>query len=100
MTVPSEGVPGGAVARADLLARGEPPGIRVDVSALTATVHSPGDDVELAAGFLAGEAMVRSCDDIAEIRLCDGTSCGHGDHEGMGNIADVLLAPAGSMVAE
>ena len=90
---PSDGLAGGAVARADLLATEEPLGIRVDGSALTVTMHTPGDDVELAAGFLAGEAVVRSPDDIAEIRLCDGTPCGHGDHEGMGNIADVLLAP-------
>jgi FdhD protein len=89
----SDGLAGGAAARADLLAAEEPLGIRLDGSALTVTMRTPGDDVELAAGFLAGEAVVRSPDDIAEIRLCDGTPCGHGDHEGMGNIADVLLAP-------
>jgi len=93
VTVPSDGFPGRAVARADLLATEEPLGIRVDGSALTVTMRTPGDDVELAAGFLVGEAVVRSRDDIAEIRLCDGTSCGHGGHDGMGNIADVLLAP-------
>jgi FdhD protein len=75
-----------------LLATEEPLGIRVDGSALTMTMRTPGDDVELAAGFLIGEAVVRSRDDIAEIRLCDGTSCGHGDYDGMGNIAEVLLA--------
>ena len=91
--VPSDGLAGGAAARADLLATEEPLGIRLDGSALTVTMRTPGDDVELAAGFRAGEAVVRSPDDIAEIRLCDGTPCGHGDHEGMGNIADVLLAP-------
>ena len=90
---PSDGLAGGAAVRADLLATEEPLGIRLDGSALTVTMRTPGDDVELAAGFLAGEAVVRSPDDIAEIRLCDGTPCGHGDHEGMGNIADVLLAP-------
>jgi FdhD protein len=89
----SDGLAGGAAVRADLLATEEPLGIRLDGSALTVTMRTPGDDVELAAGFLAGEAVVRSPDDIAEIRLCDGTPCGHGDHEGMGNIADVLLAP-------
>jgi FdhD protein len=81
------------VARADLLATEEPLGIRVDGSALTVTMHTPGDDVELAAGFLVGEAVVRSHDDIAETRLCDGTSCGRGGHDGMGNVADVVLAP-------
>ena len=93
VTVPSDGLPGGATARADLLATEEPLGIRVDGSALAMTMRTPGDDVELAAGFLVGEAIVRSRDDIIGIKLCDGTSCGHGDHEGTGNIADVLLAP-------
>jgi FdhD protein len=81
------------VARADLLVTEEPLGIRVDGRALTVAMRTPGDDVELAAGFLVGEAVVRSRDDIAEIGLCDGASRGHGGLDGMGNIADVLLAP-------
>jgi FdhD protein len=79
--------------RADFLAGEEPLGIRVDGTALTMTMRTPGDDIELAAGFLAGEAMVRSAADITSIKLCDGTSCGHGDHHGLGNMADVTLAP-------
>jgi FdhD protein len=58
VTVPSDGFPGRPVTRADLLATEEPLGIRVDGSALTATMRPPGDDVELAAGFLVGEAVV------------------------------------------
>jgi len=61
------------------------------------TMRTPGDDLELAAGFLVSEAILRSPADIAEIKLCDGTACGHADngadHNGMGNIADVTLAP-------
>src|SRR5215469_2918369 len=83
---------GGAKSRADFLAAEEPLGIRVDGTALTLTMRTPGDDLELAAGFLVSESIVRSPADIAEIKLCDGTSCGHGDHDGMGNIADVTLA--------
>ena len=81
--------------RSDLLAAEEPLGIRVDGTALAMTMRTPGDDVELAAGFLVSEAVVRSRDEIAEIKLCDGTTCGHTDHsEGeLGNIADVRLAP-------
>jgi FdhD protein len=93
VTVSSDGQAGGVAARADLLAAEEPLGIRVDGTALTMTMRTPGDDIELAAGFLVSEAVVRSADDIADIRLCDGTSCGHGDHDGLGNIADVSLAP-------
>jgi len=77
---------------ADFLAAEEPLGIRVDGTALTMTMRTPGDDIELTAGFLVGEAVVRSAADIASIKLCDGASCGHGDHEDMGNIADVVLS--------
>jgi FdhD protein len=92
ITVPAEGRPGGAAPRADLLAAEEPLGIRVSGTALTLTMRTPGDDIELAAGFLVSEPIVRTPADIAEIKLCDGTACGHGDHAGLGNIADVTLA--------
>jgi len=84
-----------ASARADLLAGEEPLGIRVDGTALTMTMRTPGDDVELAAGFLVGEAIVRGRDDIAAMKVCDGTTCGHVDHsdEEIGNIVDIALAP-------
>jgi FdhD protein len=85
--------PATVAARADMLAAEEPLGIRVDSTALTMTMRTPGDDIELAAGFLVGEAVIRSPEDIAEIKLCDGTACGDGDHDGLGNIADVTLAP-------
>ena len=83
-----------ADARADLLAAEEPLGIRVGGDALAMTMRTPGDDIELAAGFCVSEAIVRSRADIAEIKLCDGTSCGHDDHDEaeLGNIADVTLA--------
>ena len=92
ITLADGGRPGGSAPRADLLAAEEPLGIRVDGTALTMTMRTPGDDLELAAGFLVSEAVVRSPADIAGIKLCDGTACGHGDHGGLGNIADVPLA--------
>ena len=84
-----------ATARADLLAGEEPLGIRVDGAALTMTMRTPGDDIELAAGFLVGEAIVAAADDIAGMKVCDGTTCGHLDHADgeIGNIVDVALAP-------
>ena len=84
-----------ATARADLLAGEEPLGIRVDGTALTMTMRTPGDDIELAAGFLVGEAIVAAADDIAGMKVCDGTTCGHLDHADgeIGNIVDVALAP-------
>ena len=101
LALPDEGRPGGAERaehRADLLAAEEPLGIRVNGAALTMTMRTPGDDIELAAGFLVGEAIVATRADVAEVKLCDGTSCGHGGHDGLGNIADVALA-AGVTVA-
>ena len=75
VTVPAAGAGGDvtATARADLLAGEEPLGIRVDGTALTMTMRTPGDDLELAAGFLVSEAVIRSPADLAGIRLCDGT---------------------------
>jgi len=92
LTLPDEGRPGGMEHRADLLAGEEPLGIRVDGAALAMTMRTPGDDVELAAGFLVSEAIVTSRADIAGIKLCDGTACGHAGHDGLGNVADVTLA--------
>src|ERR1017187_6274798 len=91
--------------RADLLATEEPLGIRVGGQALTLTMRTPGDDVDLAAGFLVSEGIVRSAADIASIRICTGEQCGHAHgagpgnhghddhdgHDGGGNIADVEL---------
>jgi FdhD protein len=99
VTLPGDGRPGSASPRADLLAAEEPLGIRVGGEALTMTMRTPGDDIELAAGFLVGEGVVAKADDVAGIKLCDGTACGHGDHDGLGNIADVTLAAGVSVPA-
>jgi FdhD protein len=101
VTLPGDGRPGDSASQADFLAAEEPLGIRVNGTALTMTMRTPGDDLELAAGFLVSEAIIRSPSDIAEIKLCDGTACGHADngadHTGLGNIADVTLAPGVSV---
>jgi FdhD protein len=81
--------------RADLLATEEPLGIRIDGQAVSLTMRTPGDDIDLAAGFLVSEGVVGSPADIASIRVCDGQRCGH-DHEpgdAVGNIVDVTLRP-------
>jgi FdhD protein len=84
---------GSSTPRADLLAAEEPLGIRVGGEALTLTMRTPGDDIDLAAGFLVGEGVVGAAGDITEIRICSGENCGHGEHDGTGNIADVTLRP-------
>jgi len=85
-------------ARADLLATEEPLGIRIGGQAVSMTMRTPGDDIDLTAGFLLSEGIVTAAADIASIRICSGEQCGHGDHEGgvagdVGNIADVTLRP-------
>jgi FdhD protein len=77
--------------RADLIASEEPLGIRVGGQPVTLTMRTPGDDIDLTAGFLFSEGIVRGPADIADITICDGTSCGHAGHDGTGNIADVTL---------
>ena len=88
--------------RADLLAGEEPLGIRVDGQAVSLTMRTPGDDIDLAAGFLVSEGVVTSAGDIVSIRVCDGTQCGHdhGRDDEVGNIADVVLRPGLSVRPE
>lgn len=77
--------------RADLLAAEEPLGIRIGGQAVSMTMRTPGDDIDLTAGFLLSEGIAAGAADIESIRICSGERCGHDDHEGMGNIADVTL---------
>jgi FdhD protein len=71
--------------RPDLLAAEEPLEIRVNGRPLAVTMRTPGDDIDLAAGFLASEGVVAEAADIAEIRIC-------GEAAGAGNVAEVRLA--------
>ncbi|HUP63337.1 MAG TPA: formate dehydrogenase accessory sulfurtransferase FdhD [Thermoanaerobaculia bacterium] len=52
----------------DVLAIEEPLEIRVGERPLSVTLRTPGDDFDLAAGFLAGESIVRMREDIEAIR--------------------------------
>jgi FdhD protein len=92
ISVPAD-APGQATSgsRADLLAAEEPLGIRIAGEAVSMTMRTPGDDIDLTAGFLLSEGIAAGAGDIESIRICSGERCGHGDHDGMGNIADVTL---------
>ena len=59
-------------ARFDALAVEEPLELRVDGTALTVTMRTPGNDFELAAGFLLSEGVVESADQIRTLRYCVG----------------------------
>jgi FdhD protein len=115
ISLPADGRPGSRNGRADLLAAEEPLGIRIGGQALTLTMRTPGDDLDLAAGFLVSEGIVRRATDIERIRICAG-DCGHPEHrlpatphahsahrqkdtqrlagaDHAGNVADVTLRP-------
>jgi FdhD protein len=62
---------GPAGARADLLAVEEPLEIRIGGRALTVTMRTPGDDLDLAAGFLFTEGLLPPAIDLRQIRMCD-----------------------------
>ena len=80
-------VDGAAEYRADLLAAEEPLEIRVDGEPLTVTMRTPGDDIDLAAGFLFTEGLLRQLDAVHEIRMCDD------------NVAAVTFKPGQESVA-
>lgn len=51
----------------DEVAIEEPLEIRVDGRALAVTMRTPGDDEDLAVGFLLGEGLITGADDVADI---------------------------------
>jgi FdhD protein len=70
----------------DDLAAEEPLEIRVGGSALTITMRTPGDDFELAAGFLYAEGIVGGPDAISRLSFGRGP-----DGRISGNVVDVVL---------
>ncbi|MFM9036008.1 MAG: formate dehydrogenase accessory sulfurtransferase FdhD [Mycobacterium sp.] len=80
-----------ATERADTLVVEEPLEIRLNGSAVTVTMRTPGSDFELAQGFLLTEGLITGRDDIATVRYCAGA----GDEDGLNtyNVLDVALTP-------
>src|SRR5258708_11824239 len=66
----------------------EPLEIRLNGQSLAVTMRTPGQDKELAAGFLLTEAIVRSREDIWDIQ-----HCATQESPGMLNIVEVTVAP-------
>jgi FdhD protein len=65
------------IARQDLVVVEEPLEIRIAQAGETGpgtsvsiTMRTPGHDIELAAGFLYGEGIIRSREDVADSRIC------------------------------
>ena len=81
-------LPGSTGHRADLLAVEEPLEIRIGGTPLTVTMRTPGDDIDLAAGFLFGEGLLQPTVELRQIRMCDE------------NVADVTLEPTALPAAQ
>lgn len=77
--------------RPDTLAAEEPMEIRVGGRPLTVTMRTPGDDFDLAVGFLVSEGVVRAASDVAGVRYCAGVA---EDGRNTYNVVDVELAPS------
>ena len=74
----------------DSLAAEEPLELRVGGVPLAVTMRTPGDDVELAHGFLLTEGVIGDMADISTARYCDSLDA-HGRNTY--NVLDVVLAP-------
>ncbi|MBM0229691.1 MULTISPECIES: formate dehydrogenase accessory sulfurtransferase FdhD [Micromonospora] len=82
------------IRRQDTLAVEEPLEIRVGRAGpgrrrpLAVTMRTPGDDLDLAIGFLLTEGLIRSADDVHTAQLCAGA-----ETPNTYNVVDVVLAP-------
>lgn len=79
---------GAAEPEEDAVAVEEPLDIRVSGDTVAITMRTPGQDRELAVGFLFSEGIIRSLDDLGGV-----TYCGRPGEEGWGNIIEVTPAP-------
>ncbi|TPG37271.1 formate dehydrogenase accessory sulfurtransferase FdhD [Mycolicibacterium hodleri] len=83
-----------ATSRPETLAVEEPMEIRINGTAITVTMRTPGSDVELAQGFLLTEGVIGQRDDIARVEYCRGVG---DDGFNTYNVLDVTLAEGVSM---
>jgi FdhD protein len=74
----------------DWLAAEEPPQIRVGARPLVVTMRTPGDDFDLAAGFLLSEGLITAGQDFSAARYRAGVN---DDGQSTYNVLDVTLAP-------
>jgi FdhD protein len=81
--------PDAVTTRPETLAVEEPLEIRLNGSATTVTMRTPGSDVELAQGFLLTEGVIAHREDVSTVQYCRGAG-----EDGMNtyNVLDVTLA--------
>jgi FdhD protein len=71
----------------------EPLEIRVNGTAVTVTMRTPGSDIELAQGFLLTEGVIAGREDVLAIRYCGGRDGRDAQGANTYNVLDVTLAP-------
>ncbi|MFI1971218.1 sulfurtransferase FdhD [Streptomyces cinnamoneus] len=82
---------GAVSARPDTLVAEEPLEIRLNGKPLAITMRTPGDDFDLAAGFLVSEGVLGGAEELANIVYCAGAT---DDGSNTYNVVDVRLAPS------
>ncbi|HET9594614.1 MAG TPA: formate dehydrogenase accessory sulfurtransferase FdhD [Anaeromyxobacteraceae bacterium] len=73
-----------ATSRDDSVAVEEPLEIRIAGDSVAVTMRTPGDDGDLALGFLFGEGIIASAADVGAV-----AHCGRPGEEGYGNVVEV-----------
>jgi len=80
---------------ADAVAVEEPLEIRVDGETVAVTMRTPGEDADLALGFLFAEGLIAGAHDVGTV-----AHCGRPGEEGHGNVLDVRSAGGHRIDAE
>lgn len=81
--------------RVDVLAVEEPMEIRVRGRSVAITMRTPGDDFDLAIGFLVSEGVIRRAEDLRGARYCAGARVDGGNSF---NVVEVDLHPSVSQL--
>lgn len=76
--------------RADAITAEEPLEIRLSGATITTTMRTPGNDLELAHGFLHSEGLIRQAQDVSNARYCAGAT--GPDGQNTYNVLDVQTA--------
>jgi FdhD protein len=86
----------GEVQRPDTVAVEEPLELRIDGRSLTVTMRTPGNDIDLAHGFLLSEDIIGAAQDIVSARYCAGTDA---DGQNTHNVFDIQLRTPATVLA-
>ena len=78
---------GGVRWASDQLTSEEPLEIRLNGTSISVTMRTPGNDFDLAAGFLITEGLIVEADEIVSMRMCPAASA----PDGALNVVDIVL---------